>query len=124
MSILDRLFYRPVFVHLDAAPPIPTTDSVLASTVAQLKFLLSQAPMIDAPADRERLAASRTPYAYIHPKSIAKLSSTAHCAVSHGRSYIKFPGCPTKYVLLSLMPEGRIIYSPNPIPGIEKLLAS
>lgn len=124
MSILDRLFRRPLVVRLDATPPVPPTDSILAATVAQLKFLLSQAPMIDAPTSRDRFATSRTPFAYIHPKTLAKNSPDAACNITHGRLVIRVPGSPTNYVVTSLMPENRIIYTPNPIPGIEKLLAS
>lgn len=93
------------------------------SEIKQLKFLLSQSPMIDFQPDPERFTTSRTLYAYVHPITLAKASSSASCAVGHGRGYIRFPGSPTKWILTSLMPQNRVIYSPNPIPGIEKILA-
>ena len=91
----------------------------------QFEFLLSQAPMIDAPTDKARLEASRTAYAYISPetfRSFAKFSSEAQCAISHGRSWFTAPSSPTRYVITKLMPDSRIIYSSNPIPVIEKFL--
>ena len=96
--------------------------SALEPQISQLKFLLASAPMIDAPNKseaRERLQASRSPFAYIHPKTMAGLSLSAHPI----RGFMVFPGSPTKWVLTSLMPEGRVIYSPLPIPGLEKILA-
>lgn len=97
--------------------------SMEQAEIKQLKFLLSQSPMIDFQPAPERFMASRSPYAYIHPITLAQASSTAACAVGHGRGYLQFPGSPTKWVFLSLMPRDRVIYSPNPIPGIEKILA-
>lgn len=92
----------------------------LKAQITQLKFLLASAPMIDAPADRFTLAACRSPFAYIHPKTFAKaLPPGMHV----NRAFFIFPGSCTKWVLMSTMPEGRVIYSPLPIPGIERLLS-
>jgi hypothetical protein len=117
---LRLMFCRPVCVaRPDAAPLITPTESILASTVAQLKFLLSQAPMIDAPTDMARIVASKSPYAYVHPKTLAKFVK-----VCIHKPMVQFLPSPTRYVVTSLMPEGRIIYTPNPIPGLEKILAA
>lgn len=89
----------------------------------QLKFLLSQAPMIDM-ITKDRFAAVRTPFAYVHPKTLSKASGDAACGLSHGRQYVMFPRSPTKWVVLTSMPEDRVIFTPNPIPGLEKILAS
>lgn len=86
--------------------------------VKQLSFLLSQAPMHMAPEDRFRATQSSAPFAYIHPKTFVQYQE---CPV---RAYGKVVGSKTKWVMTSLMPEGHVIYSPNPIPGIEKLLES
>lgn len=123
MSILKKLFSAPVHVHLDAAPPQPTTDTVLRATVDQLKFLLAVAPTIDAPNPRDARSVflgSRSPFAYIHPKTMAQYG-TALDKVPHG--VVVKPGSPTRWVLLSLVPEGRVIYSSLAIPGLEKILA-
>jgi hypothetical protein len=86
--------------------------------VSQLKFLLSQAPMHMAPEDRFRATQSSAPFAYIHPKTFVQYQERPV------RAYGKVVGSKTKWVMTSLMPEGHVIYSPNPIPGIEKLLES
>ena len=94
-----------------------TEIRALANENVQLKFLLAQAPMLDAPVatdptGRQRLAASRSQFAYIHPKTLAPFTwglppKTVYC----------FGVSPTKYVLLSLIPEGRVLYSPFQLPG-------
>jgi len=92
------------------------------STIKQLKFLLASAPMIDVPADpraaREWTKRVSTPFAYIHPKTMAKITFEPVKG-----SFMIFPGSPTKWVLTSLMPERRVIFSPLAIPGLEKILA-
>jgi hypothetical protein len=92
------------------------------SQIKQLKFLLASAPMIDAPSDHSRLSASKSPFAYVHPKTMAQMLRTMRLQ-GFGRSFLVFPGSPTKWVAVSSMPEGRVIYSPLPIPGLEKILA-
>jgi hypothetical protein len=124
MSILSRLFRQPVFVSLDAEPSRwISTDPAMAAEIRQLKFLLASAPMIDVPPNtlEARTFTQRvvsTPFAYIHPKTMAKLTFEPL-----RRSFIVFPGSKTKWVLTSLMPEGRVLFSPVPMPGIEKILA-
>ena len=82
------------------------------TTITQLRFLLNQAPMLIAPDDRLRAAHAITPYAYIHPKTFETLSG-----VSKNVPYFKFPPSPTKWVWTELVPEGRVIYTPNEMPG-------
>ena len=93
-----------------------TTDS------KQLKFLLSQAPMVDFVPQLERVKASRAKYAYVHPKTIACMSRYATQA-NLCTPFVLFAGSPTKWIVTSLMPEDRVIYTPNPMPGYEKRLA-
>lgn len=88
------------------------------AAISQLKFLLSQAPMHMAPEDRFRATQATAKFAYIHPKTFVQYQERPVTA------YGKVVGSPTKWVMTSLMPEGQVIYSPNPIPGIEKLLKS
>lgn len=93
-------------------------------TITQLKFLLAQAPMIDAPLPSDPMHATRlrqatAPFAYINPKTMSGLT----WGIPPNRIYV-FPGSSTKYVLTSLMPEGRILYSPLQIPGLERTLAA
>lgn len=92
------------------------------SEISQLKFLLESAPMIDAPVDKFAVMAVRSPFAYIHPKTLAKYSTTQNIS-RPDLVYARFAPSPTKWVLTHLMPEGRVIYSPNPLPGLENLLA-
>jgi hypothetical protein len=113
------------FVPVNPTHYIREQDAVRAmaqSEIAQLKFLLACAPMIEIPADdfstKEFPMRVTTPFAYIHPKTMARMTFQPvlrHC--------IMFPRTQTKWVLTSLMPEGRVICSPLPIPGLEKILA-
>jgi len=89
---------------------------------SQLKFLLSQALMIDAPTDRFNASLATTRFAYIHPKTLAKASG-GDCIIKHTTPYVLLSPSPTRWVSTSLMPEGRVIYTPNPLPGLLKLLA-
>jgi hypothetical protein len=108
----------------ESHPTHVSTNALVATmegTIRQLRFLLDQAPMIDAPTGedgecRARLRASSSNFAYVHPKTLSRWVETPATTV------LKFPGSKTKYVLTSLMPEGRIIYSQTALPGIEKLL--
>jgi hypothetical protein len=108
----------PVADALDAAHE---NLAAQAAEIRQLKFLLASAPMIDAPILQFAhvvATTSKSPFAYINPKTMAKLFPSAS-----SRFFYVFPGSPTKWVLLSTMPEGRVIYSLFPIPGLEKILA-
>lgn len=117
-----------LFEHeLDPVNPfqkVSETIAALQAEVKQLKFILNQAPMIDAPRGDDRavrvvLNKSRSPFAYIHPKTMASFS----WGQAPNRIYV-FPGSPTKWVLCSAVPEGRVLYSPLQIPGLERLLES
>ena len=101
-------------------PKIDPMPRVVAKTVS---FLLSQAPMMDAPDSLERAAHSVTRFAYVHPKTFAKFTRGAYSPKT-GAPYVQIRPSPTKWVLTTLMPEDRVIYTPNPIPGLEKILAS
>lgn len=89
----------------------------------QLRFLLSQAPMQDAPKDLFTAGRAVTKYAYVNPKTFAKFTSGAYTPKSNA-PYIQVRPSPTKWVISSLMPENQVIYTPNPLPGVERLLAS
>lgn len=90
--------------------------------IKQLKFLLSQAPMIDAPKTLGAAAHSVTKFAYVHPKTFAKFAQNPpatqdmHTPATH--FYIR-PSS-TKWFVTTLMPEDVVIYTPNAMPGIEK----
>lgn len=121
-----QFFWNPVFSYPYGLTEVQRkrvneiVDHYRQATVAisQLKFLLSQAPMHMAPEDRFRATQSTAKFAYIHPKTFVKYQE--HPV----RAYGKVVGSQTKWVMTSLMTEGHVIYSPNPIPGIEKLLES
>lgn len=120
----------------DAKPPITATQALQTdvnqylrdmlaqanSQIAQLLFLLASAPMIDMfPANAEgqlRLRTIQSPFAYIHPKTLAPFT----WGMPPTRVY-RFPGSKTVWVPMSTMPEDRVIFSPLPVPGIEKVLA-
>lgn len=89
----------------------------------QLRFLLSQAPMLDAPTDLGAAAHSVTKFAYVHPKTFATFTKGAYSPKSSA-PYVQIRPSPTKWIITTLMPEGVVIYTSNPLPGIEKLLAS
>lgn len=137
MSIRSRLFGRRSQPTTHSIPP-PAIDTItnifidrlkaelISSTVQidQLQFLLAQAPMLDAPLPggpnaRNRLAASSTAFASIHPKTLAPFVIDRP-----PNNVYRFSGSFTVYVLSSLMPEGRVLYSPLQIPGLEKTLAA
>jgi hypothetical protein len=99
--------------------------SALEAQISQLKFLLASAPMIDVPTGydtAQRLQKLVSPFAYIHPKTMATMLVDAR-STRPIRSFMVFTGSPTKWVLLSTMPVGRVIFSPLPVPGLEKILA-
>ncbi len=108
-----------------SAPPFSSLNPVASaheSTIKQLKFLLAGAPMIDVPETaveaREWARRARSPFAYIHPKTMAKITFEPVKG-----AFIILRGAATKWVLTSLMPERRVIFSPLAIPGLEKILA-
>jgi hypothetical protein len=112
-----------------AARPFQTQSALnpvgaaLEAQIKQLKFLLAIAPMIDAPTKydaRMWFARAQAPFGYIHPKTMAHYAHPMD-KTPHGMALV--PGSPTKWVLTSLMPEGRVILSPLPAPGLEKILA-
>ena len=89
----------------------------------QLRFLQSQAPMIDAPADLFNAGRAVTKFAYVHPKTFAAFTKGAYAPKSSA-PYVQISPSRTKWVMTTLMPEKVVIYTSNPLPGIEKLLAS
>lgn len=117
----------------DANRPITATEALLRDNVnqylrdmlvqanaeiAQLKFLLESAPMIDM-LTQDRLAACRAKYAFAHPKSIAPFT----WGVPPSRWY-KFSGSPTYWIPVSSIPEGRVLFSPWPLPGMKSLVSA
>lgn len=136
MSILNRLFKS----SRTAEPQPVSAESVMQTGVnqylrdqlaaanariTQLSFLLSSAPMIDAPRERDRVLASRSPYAYIHPKTFSAVSRFATFSQPlDGSTVFKFGGSPTIWVLTSLMPQDRVIYSPTAPFGLGEVQAA
>ena len=101
----------------------PKTNPVHRVIAQQISFLLSQAPMLDAPDGLERAAHSVTKFAYVHPRTFAKFTRGAYSPLTSA-PYVRIRPSGTKWVLTTMMPEDRVIYTPNPIPGLEKILAS
>jgi hypothetical protein len=123
MSAFKRLFTPAVPKKVEdwsGAKSDHVTSTVL---IKQLSFLLEQAPMMDVAqfSDFTRLQDSRAPYAYIHPSTFAQ--------ITNGRVPVKgavtvIPRSPTRWVVTSLMPVGRVIFTPNAMPFIEKIVAA
>ena len=82
-----------------------------------LSVLLENAPMLDVirennPTEQSaRLAALRSPFVYIHPKTFEKHIQRYGCTNNRGDFFI--PGSPTKYVQTLLMPMDRMLLSPR-----------
>jgi hypothetical protein len=79
-------------------------------------FLLENGALVDAPSELYRAMHAITPYAYIHPKTLAKL--VGGCTTYPTHPWIFLSPSPTRWVSTDLMPEGRVIYSPNAMPGL------
>lgn len=90
------------------------------ATINVLEFLLSQAPMIDAPTSLFQAEHAVKKFAYIHPKTLAKIMMNTF---PNKAPYVILYPSPTRWVCTTLMPEGRVIYSSNTVPGLEKTLA-
>ena len=111
------------FAVADPQPSLfPKPDWMARIVAKQISFLLSQAPMMDAPDGLERAAHSVTKFAYVNPKTFAKFTRGAYSPKTSA-PFVRIKPSPTKWVLTTMMPEDRVIYTPNPIPGLEKLLA-
>lgn len=111
---------QPLFVPAGSLSPVGDALAAAHAEIKQLKFLLASAPMIDVPThdSMEFLRRAGARFGYIHPKTMAKISFQP---VLHYT--IMFPGSKTLWVLTSLMPEGRVLFSSIALPGIEKILA-
>ena len=100
--------------------PVPSYEESLSARLVQVKFLLSQAPVIQPTLDL--LRRSITPFAYIHPKTFDILT-TPYRGVSgkdSGNRWVcTISPSPTRFVLTDLMPEGGVIFSPNAIPCFD-----
>jgi len=125
---LDPATYKTADVSTgDVGHPSPDKMLCLCSCpihvrLSQLRFLLSQAPMIDAPVDVDRLRAARTPYAFVHPKTWARLwplTGRRDPSPVGGTT----EGSPTRWTVTTLMPEDRVIYSTQPLPGTARRTA-
>jgi len=88
----------------------------------QLRFLLNQAPMLNAPENIERAAHAVTKFAYAQPATFRNIIGWDPVTFLHeGRSSppLRIAPSPTEWILTNLVPLGRVIYSPNLIPGLE-----
>jgi hypothetical protein len=95
--------------------------------ISQLRFIVDQAPMLNVPTGQDALARlnnSVVPYIYMNPKTWESLSEPlfnvgqARPKLVYYRLSFK---CPTKFVPLDLIPEGRMLCTSNKIPGVEGL---
>jgi hypothetical protein len=109
-------------VNTDFSTMTDVARAAVAVENKQLRFLLSQAPMIDAPQELSRAAHSVTKFAYVHPKTLAAFTRGAY-SPQGSEPFIRIRPSPTKWVMTSLMPENVVIYSQNPMPMLEKILA-
>lgn len=124
MSILDSILYwwnnQGEIDTLQASfDTLMGSFKSLFASREQLKFLLSQAPIIEAPMTdyefRSRLRASTIAFAYVNPKTVQFLFDVGKPVPP----YIKIPTSATKWVLTEWMPVGTVIFSPNAMPGME-----
>lgn len=128
MSIWTRFFHAEhlretqTFIRVIPAPPLASPDPALKADILQLKFLLSQAPMLDVGLKPDWFSTARAPYALVNPKTIAPFTRYSLQKKTIA-PYVMFPGSNTQWVVTSLMPEGRVIFTPNPLPGYEKRMA-
>ena len=124
--LFERIFRRRYIANLEST--LDTERLTYSAAIVhhriesdRLAFLLEQAPMQNAPEDRRRAACAVTRFAYIHPETYYKFTgwspSSKDRKVPIGFRF--FPPSPTTWVLTFLMPQGRVIYSPNPMPGLE-----
>lgn len=110
---------NPVIVDWSGTHPDHVTSDVM---VKQLSFLLEQAPMLDAePIDLRRMKGMVTSYAYVHPVTFSKMTDGKTSIAATG--FTTITPSPTKWVVTSLMPKGRIILTPNAMPFLEKVTA-
>ena len=103
---------------------LPAKQALLTQ-IKQLRFIVDQAPMMNAPEGLDalsRLNNSVIPYIYINPKTWEAITISLF---STGTARPKYPyyrisrRCPTRFVPTDLIPEGRMLCTPNKIPGIE-----
>lgn len=93
------------------------------NSLEKARFLIDQAPLIDTTdIDVKRLLCSVTKFAYMNPMTFTNMRGTQQYVnpmipVKDGQT-IRIPRCPTTFVFTTLMPVNRIIYTPNPIPGL------
>jgi hypothetical protein len=123
MSAFKRLFTPAVPKKVEdwsGSKPGHVTSTVI---IEQLRFLLEQAPMLDTAqfTDFTRMQASRAAYAYLHPITFASISN-GRVPVTSGFTLI--PHSPTHWVVTTLMPVGRVIFTPNAMPFIGKVTAA
>jgi hypothetical protein len=93
--------------------------SAVITTRGQIKFLLDNAPLLKLGKSdyelRSRLRASTIAFAYVHPKTMGSLFAFGQ-PVS---PYIEIPGSPTKWILTEWLLVDTVIFSPQPMPGID-----
>lgn len=127
-TILPLYFLRYADGSFEVADPQPSIFAPAAppeahepdkTKEAQLKFLLEQAPMLDM-LTADRCSAARTPYAYVHPMTFAKVERWARKTQT---SQFMFIGSPTRWTVTSLIPRDRVIFSPNLMPGLPQSYA-
>ena len=109
MKFVER-FKHKLFLYLLKSPVGATIRNAVRThetTIAQLDFLLSQAPMLDAATDRLVFMATKNShlYIYLNPVTFDKLK----------KDISNLPRG-AKLVLTPWMPKDRVIYSPNKIP--------
>ena len=124
-NLYERIFRRGYIAHLEAAQFKYSEMIVeLRHQINDQRFLLNEAPMQNTPEDILRASCAVTSFAYAHPSTAVRMG-----LVPSGSS-MKNPDTPwvlpvvlipsrTRWVFTSLMPEGRVIFTPNRMPGLE-----
>lgn len=94
-------------------------SDILGTTASRYGDVVSQKTLFVRGDRDERLTLA--PYAYIHPITFASISN-GRVPVTQG--YILVPHSPTKWIVTTLMPVGRVIFSPNAMPFTGKIQAA
>ena len=109
---------NPFFTHNEQAViNLQDANRALLLKIKQMEFLLSQAPMLNAPVDRASCAHSLVKYAYIHPETF--YAATGFQFLNTKRPGIRVLPSPTEWLGTELMPKGQVIFTPNLMPGLE-----
>ena len=102
MSIFTRIYRR--IRNLDRIDALRQNVHDLLLSYDQLQFLLNQAPMLEVPSAYYITGGNGTSlYVYINPVDLSRM-----------------PGAASNWIPTEFIPQGRMIFSPNRMPGLEE----